>query len=156
MSEVKAKIIFTGIPIPPSSNGQYATVMMRGRPMRVPSREFKEYKKSFAGWVIQNKQALLEARGSIREWNSTLEIAMYCCFEKSRLITLDGRCKSLDISNRSKALHDLISDALQIDDSIFVSTPMEKVIAPGEKEQVIIMLRPFNYRLSEAIIKDLL
>jgi len=156
VSEIKPKIIFTGIPIPPSSNGQYSTIMMRGRPMRVPSREFKEYKKLFAAWVISNKQSLLEARGCIREWNSTLEIAMYCCFEKSRLITQDGRCKNLDISNRSKALHDLLSDALQIDDSIFVSTPMEKVVDSYDKEQVVIMIRPFGYRLSDEILKSII
>lgn len=139
-----------GIPIPPSVNGQYATVMVKGRPIRIPSKEYKQYKKDFAAWVLINKELVMHARRLIIEWNSTLELSMYCCFEKSRLITKDGRCKNLDISNRSKALHDLLSEALQIDDSIFVSTPMEKVIADNV-EGVIIVIRPFNYRKSSEL-----
>lgn len=129
--------------------------MVRGRPIRIPSKEYKSYKKAFADWVLLNKKEISEYRDIIRSWNSTLEIHMFCCFQKSRLITLDGRCKSLDISNRSKALHDLLSAALQIDDSIFVSTPMEKVIAVDDKEQTIVMLRPFQYRGSAQVFESI-
>jgi len=140
-------IVLKGIPLPPSVNHQYKTVMVGGKLMRVPSKEYKQYKKDFAAWAMLKKNEILVARQAIIDWNSTLEVSMYCCFEQSRLITKDGRCKNLDISNRSKALHDLLSEALQINDSTFVSTPMEKVLA-SLVEEAIIVIKPFSYRYS--------
>lgn len=143
-------IILNDIPIPPSSNHQYNSIIVKGRPVRVPAKEFNTYKKQFAEWFFRNKELVTQARETIRIWNSPLEVAMYCCFDHSRLITKDGRCKRLDISNRSKILHDLLSDALQIDDSVFVSTPMEKAIATTN-EGVIVKIRPFQFRYCEFI-----
>lgn len=147
-------IVFKGIPVPPSSNDQYATMIVKGRPIRFPSKSAKEYKKAFGIWAIKNNAALKEAREIIVKWNSPLEVSMFVALDKSRIFCKDGRLKKLDVTNRSKSLHDLLSDHIGIDDSYFISTPMEKVIADSD-EQVIVVIKPKLVRHLLTIQQDL-
>jgi hypothetical protein len=145
-----------GIPLPPSSNHQYATIIRRGRPIRIPSKETKDYEKIFKAWLIKNKEAITGAKEDIVQWNKPLSISMVVAFSRERLVTKDGRLKRLDVSNRTKALHDLISDALGIDDCLFVSCPTEKVVADTYGEQVVVCIRPTELRsLSKVDIESI-
>lgn len=144
MSEVG--IYFFGVPLPPSSNHQYATIMRHGRPIRIPAKETKDYEKIFKAWLLSNKDAIKSARESIVEWKKPLSISMVVAFKRERLVTRDGRLKRLDVTNRIKAIHDLMSDALGIDDSLFISCPTEKVVADNYEEQVVICIRPSELR----------
>jgi len=146
VSKVVEPIYLLGIPIPPSVNGQYATVIRNGRPIRIPSKTAREYDRLFSIWELRNRTLLRQAQGSIREWGTTLEIQMFLVLGRERLLTKQGKVKRLDVTNRSKKLHDLLADALGCDDSLFTSTPMEKVIADVCDEQVVIVIRPHPLR----------
>lgn len=146
MSESVDGIYFFNIPIPPSANAQYATILRNGKTRRVPSKEMRDYDKVFEIWVLQNKHSLNEARKQIIEWNSPLEVAFFLVLKRDKILTKDGRMKKLDVSNRSKSLHDKLAGALGIDDCYFISCPMEKVLADICSEQVIVSIRPVNLR----------
>lgn len=81
---------------------------------------------------------------------------MYIALNKQRLISKENNFKRLDASNRCKALHDLLAESLGVDDSCFVSVPIEKVLTDS-KEQVVVVIRPFYLRNLEDIglFKDL-
>lgn len=146
MPETIDGIYFFNIPIPPSANAMYATFTKHGKTRRIPSKELREYAKVFEIWVLQNKASLNEARKTIIEWNMPLEVSFFLVLKRDKLLTKDGRMKKLDVSNRSKSLHDKLGDALGIDDCYFVSCPMEKIIADVCNEQVIVCIRPMIMR----------
>lgn len=143
MSEsVGPSIYLFGIPLPPSVNEQYATILRGNIPIRIPSKIAKQYEKIFWQWKLSNSKAVNQARDDIVKWNSPLEIEMYVAITKERMFTKDGRLKSWDVTNRSKSLHDLLASVLGIDDKLFVSTPMQKIVADVCEEQVVVVLRP--------------
>ena len=137
-------IYLFGIPIPPSVNAQYATIMRRGKPIRISSKEAKTYEAVFKAWTMNNRETLKVAREDIIRWNKPLSISMVVAFNRERLVTKDGRLKRLDVSNRTKAVHDLLAAALGIDDCLFVSCPIQKVVADTYEEQVVVAIRPME------------
>lgn len=145
MSKIEP-IYLVGIPVPPSVNAQYATIIRHGRPIRIPSKTAKDYERAFAVWELQNRALISKARGVIRGWGQALEVSMILALRRDRLVTKDGRLKRLDISNRAKAIHDLIATSLGVDDCCFISTPMEKVIADICDEQLVIIVKPMSLR----------
>lgn len=140
-------ILLAGAPIPPSTNHQYSTIVRGGKTIRVPSKEATHYKRLFAFWKLKNARAINAARDEIKAWGEPVEVCMYVCFSKERLFTKDHRIKKLDITNRVKSIHDLLCEALGFDDSMIVSASMEKCAVEHVDEQVLILLRPYNFRL---------
>jgi len=135
-------VILFGIPLPPSSNHQYATIMRGNIPIRVPSKESKNYSKVFWEWKLANNKSVNRARDSIVSWKSPLEVAMYVAISSEKMFTKDGRLKRWDVSNRCKSLHDLLAGILGVDDKDFVATPTEKILADVVTEQVVVVIRP--------------
>jgi len=146
-------IVLTGIPIPPSVNGQYSTFVRRGRAIRIKSKESIDYIKAFELWAIQNFRTLNEARNSIILWNSKfVEVSMFAGFKQERILCKDGSPKKMDISNRTKLIHDLLAIKIALDDCCFVRTPAEKCIAPVDTgEELIVVIRPRELRKLEDI-----
>lgn len=145
-------IVLTGIPIPPSVNGQYSTFVRRGRAIRIKSKEAVDYIKAFELWAIQNFRNLNEARNSIILWNSKfVEVSMFAGFKKERVLCKDVSPKKMDISNRTKLIHDLLAIKINLDDCCFVRTPAEKCTCPdGVEEELVVVIRPRELReLSE-------
>lgn len=67
-------------------------------------------------------------------------------FEYSRLISKKGTFKVVDVSNRLKALHDAISRALLIDDSMFVQISARKIaVAKKEEESCEVTIEPCDF-----------
>jgi hypothetical protein len=147
-------ISFFNIPIPPSSNALYSTFVRGGRTRRIPSKEYRDYERAFKIWALQNRYDLIEARKLIQEWNSPLEVTMLVVLKHERVLSKKNTLKRLDVSNRSKALHDKLAEVIGVDDSTFVSTPMEKLIADnGTPEQCIVFIHPVKLRkISEVIL----
>jgi Holliday junction resolvase RusA-like endonuclease len=138
-------ILFTGIPIPPSQNGQYVTIMHKGKQRRIKSKESQDWAREFEKWAIINVRTIIEAKNTIALWNSRfIEVSVFAGFKYERMVCKDGSPKKLDISNRLKALHDLIAEKIKMDDCTFVRTPAEKCIAVNE--EVIILIRPMTMR----------
>lgn len=154
----KSSIFLSGIPIPPTSNHQYSTIVRGGKAIRFPSKETKAYATLFNAWALRNKIQINNAVSKLEAWRSPLEIRCYIIFKKQRLITKDLFMKKLDISNRTKALHDLLSKALQIDDCHFVSNINEKIISDNDDEQVVVVIQPlkmrFETQLYDALEKE--
>lgn len=130
-------IVFEDFPTPPSDNHLYPTFMRAGRLIRVPSKEYAQFRKSVESWGILNAQKLKWAQEAIRNFDK-LGIEFVFHFEPHRLFTLKGTVKKLDVSNRIKAAQDSISKLLGVDDSIFFTCTAHKV--PALKDGVTIYL----------------
>jgi len=114
-----ASIVFDGLPIPPTSNMQYAIVFRPTGRQFVPKKELVQYKKAMADYFLRNHVAIKHAR-EVLGGGKALSVQAFFAFERSRLFTKKGNFKRLDVSNRLKALHDCLAKALLLDDSCFV------------------------------------
>lgn len=140
------KIVLKGIPMPPTGNHQYISFFRSGRMIRVKSQGAKKYDVDFNVWAMLNKQALKDALNNLNGMG--IEIETFFGFHKKKLIGQKGQFKRLDVTNRLKALHDNLCEAIGIDDSQFISSYEEKfVIDDKELEQVIVRLTPAPIRL---------
>lgn len=143
-------VVLQGLPMPPSSNRQYSTVItMKGgfrQTRRVKSKEAVIYARSFQHWSIINSEKIKEARAAINTWNTGLECTMYFIFPKEKLLTQKNQLKKLDVTNRIKQIHDLLSVALDIDDSWHIRTVEEKVLGVKDEAFVIAVIKPKELR----------
>lgn len=116
------------IPMPPSQNKQYAAMAVRGGEGRWfgkirPTKELETYKKIFEAWALQNNIAIAKARKFIRDEilmkGLMIGVDTFLCFRGTSLWTQKNEVKTMDGSNRIKALHDCLADSLQVNDSYF-------------------------------------
>lgn len=118
-------IILKNIPMPPSSNMQYKVFSGRF----VPNGSLTRYKKDFERWGLQNHKIILEARERVQR-DAQLSISCDFYFSKGRVFTTGLKAKSalqkLDVTNRVKALHDMVCKILQIDDRQFFDVQLTK------------------------------
>jgi hypothetical protein len=151
-------IVLQGLPMPPSSNGQYSTVitMKAGfrQTRRVKSKEAVIYARSFQHWSIVNSDKIKEAKAAISSWNTGLECTMYFIFPKEKLLTQKNQLKKLDVTNRIKQIHDLLVTALDIDDSWYVRTVEEKVLGVKDQGFVIAVIKPTVLRSLVDLYQD--
>lgn len=119
------------IPLPPSSNLIYNTVMIHGYPRRVKSAKMRTWLREMEGWAYNYPEALRDARLLVSNMaaDDVLKVDAVFCFQKGSVLTLKGKPKKLDVSNRVKCLHDRISELIGIDDSYFWETSEKKTIA---------------------------
>jgi Holliday junction resolvase RusA-like endonuclease len=117
-------IVFESIPIPPSSNHQYVSFVRHGRVIHVKSPELVKWRKEFDAWVILNINGVRAARSFVNGKLLNVHVDIYWPYEK--LFTKQGKPKKLDVSNRLKALHDALADALEIDDCVFWGVSVSK------------------------------
>ncbi len=145
MKPDRGGIVLEGIPMPPSSNHQYKSFVRFGRVIHVKSPELVQFKRAFDGWAFQNAKGLQVAQALCE--GCAVEVEAFIGFKRSRVYTKVGGYKSLDVSNRLKALHDCLADKLGIDDKAFFSITAEKFcVSDDEEEQVIVRISPFNPR----------
>jgi len=102
----------------------------------VASPKLKAFKVEFGVWMLLNRFGLKAASAAL---SGEGPLAIHCDFFFGRraLYTKDGRLKKMDVSNRLKALHDAMGDALGIDDSRFTEISARKVVgAPGCRVEI--------------------
>jgi Holliday junction resolvase RusA-like endonuclease len=116
---------FKCIPLPPSSNNQYSAFVRGGRVVHVPAKVLVTFKADIRRYFESNAELMLLARASLAGY--PLAIHADFKFERTRLFTKKGTFKRLDVSNRLKALHDMVCEMLHIDDSAFVSISARKL-----------------------------
>lgn len=140
-------IFFDRLPFPPTSNKIYIVYMSQGKVRHGASQVLREFKRDFYHYEKCHALLCLQNRNLAQEWvkkNFVLHIHTEFFFEKSRIFTKDGRIKKIDLSNRLKAIHDLVSTLLRIDDSIFFNlSATKKEAKPGEQEHASIHIHPF-------------
>lgn len=153
-------VIFSGVPIPPSVNKQYKTIIRRNRFNRListkaSSKDLVSYRSVFQQWALINARKIQNIKNEISKWKSFIECELYFAFNKDKLFTKQGKAKKIDTSNRDKALLDLLSTELGFDDSHFNVIRSEKIISKDPIEQVYILLRPSGIRTAIELEKEL-
>lgn len=148
------KFTLSDLPMPPSSNHQYfvTSFIKDGRPFGklAPSRELKDFENRFGEWRLKNNVLVAKARKFVREEillkDLMIQIDTYFCFPGTALWTQKGMPKKMDASNRIKALHDCIADALEIDDSWFWEGRFEKIETNRAEPWCFVVLKPWKTR----------
>ena len=133
------KFRLSGIPMPPSSNHQYAA---RAFPRRgeggksfplakiCPTRELEDYQKAFKVWADARLVQVVKAGVLARNWmlqGYMLHVFTGVCWPRTKLWTLDREPKKNDVTDRIKALHDCLALAIKVDDRCFWSTAEKKL-----------------------------
>ncbi len=118
-------LMFKGLPMPPSSNNQYIPIWSMKR-MR-PSKELTDFKNAMQVWALTHADSIRQARELISTWTG---VRISCVFEFpfEKILTKDGRPLRLDVTNRLKAFHDCLTDALGFDDKWIVAEACEKAV----------------------------
>ena len=126
-------MIFKKVPLPPSSNNQYISILRHGKIIRASSKELTTFKKNMEWYWIEHNNQLKIAREIFSGLPLSIHVDFF--FEKSRLISKKGHLKRLDVSNRLKAIHDALASALLIDDCFFVRISAEKYAVSNKQEE---------------------
>lgn len=133
------KFRLSGIPMPPSSNHQYAARVFTkrnetGRNFTMakicPTRELDLYQKAFENWSITKKIQVVKAGVLCRNWmldGFMISIYVGLCWPREKLWTLDNQPKRNDATDRIKALHDCLAKAIGVDDRCFWVSTEEKL-----------------------------
>jgi Holliday junction resolvase RusA-like endonuclease len=143
----------TGLPIPPSSNGQYKPFKNRrtGRLSFRASLELEAYKRDLNLCFYKQPTQFLSNVKKLQSWlehGIYFEVKATLFFKEKTLFTLKGMPKKMDVSNRLKSLHDGLATLLQIDDSLFFKISAEKRLThANENESVVIEITPYFVEL---------
>jgi len=116
-------------PMPPSVNNLYFTTKF-GK--RVKAKGYTDFERASANWAKMNtvnlglvRQMSLECRTG---WGLRVDQTFY--FPQGEILTKQGKPKRNDTTNRLKALHDVLSKLLGIDDCWFWNGVYDKKISP--------------------------
>lgn len=111
-------------PLPPPSNQLYSNI---SRYRRCKSKRYLDYEKECKAWTIKNQEQLSKARDLLcllPKKNAALFSHKH--FYQRRILSKDGSVIKNDTSNRLKALEDVLSNILMIDDKYFWSGSYDK------------------------------
>lgn len=124
-------------PIPPSDNNLFLNIPRRGR---VKGPGYRAYEKDFEIWRLQNLRQINTAKKWLRG-SPKIGVEFTFYFEWGDLYCKDGSVKRLDVQNRLKAICDLLSMALGVDDRHFFRVTAEKRVFWDQKRGVWIQLK---------------
>ena len=161
--------------MPPSSNHQYAARGFPGQHAKgftgnknpnfvlakiCPTGELTKYERSVKEWCEKEKVLIAKARQFIRDQvlmkGDMLRVETYACFPGTALWTQKSAPKKMDGTNRLKALHDCMAEHLQVDDSWFWNSTVEKLETTKPEPWVFMVLKPWKPRpVSEIKLEDL-
>lgn len=115
--------------MPPSSNGAYRPFVSKGKMRFASTADWASFKRDFTVYRLLNAAAFKVAEGVIAKV-TPLTLGIHCdfYFPHEKLFTKDGRLKKLDVSNRLKALHDCVAEALGVDDCVFTEISATKAV----------------------------
>lgn len=151
------------LPMPPSSNAQYAARSFPGKhgknyegPRKegfamariCPTRDLEKYEKSMKeDWKNQadNLVALYKCRALLREWmlkGLYIRVETFAFFPYFGLFTKEGMPRKMDGTNRLKALHDCLAEMLEIDDSWFWDAEVRKRVDVKGREFCMVRFYP--------------
>lgn len=139
-----------GLPLPPSDNNLFPTVMVSGRPRRVRSAEYTAWLATMEGYHLKHNAALRAfAKGAK---NHCLAITITLDLPWSVVFTASPRAKDhlheFDAQNRIKAICDWLAAALDIDDRWFFRVSVEKrprdKVNPSACSMLDLYVRPYT------------
>lgn len=119
------------MPMPPTDNHAYVSII-RGRTIiRVPSRDLTNYRKAMSYWALLNRDKVTTCKLGL-ELPKRLSVEFLFHFPKEKLYTKMGVTKKLDATNRLKSSCDALAEILGIDDSFFWRVKCEKIPTTSE------------------------
>jgi len=118
-----------GFPMPPSANVLYANSPQGGR---FKTAKYKQYETQAQIWIYKNGHQLITAQEQIKslKHGEVLSVERDFYFRSDRIISSKGTPLKNDTSNRIKALDDILSKMLGIDDSYFWDGKFKKNPSP--------------------------
>lgn len=129
-------VLFTGLPMPPTSNNQYRLCYRGGKMLHRATHQLTRFKELMNKYPLTCASQFMASKQLIQSWKGVpLEITCVFFFHKSRLINRKGEFKRLDVSNRLKAAHDSICRLLEIDDSQFFRVIGEKAFCADSLDE---------------------
>lgn len=119
-------------PMPPSANELYFEPA-KGR--RAKTMQYKKYEGLVQFWMYKNGYQIQNARLIMqkRTNDEAFHIETNFYFLKNKILTKNNTPKKNDTSNRIKALHDVLSQVLGIDDCLFFDGSFSKRISQSEQ-----------------------
>ena len=145
----------TKLPMPPSSNHQYWNQIMPGRggggqvARPTPTGDLKKFQKAVTEtWKNANLVAAVKCRALMKDWvlsNRHIRNDVLCCWNYFDIFTQMGVPKRVDASNRIKALHDVMAEIMEVDDSWFWSSGIHKVEIKGTEPWCVVIFSPVHH-----------
>jgi len=136
-------MILREFPFPPTVNQCYPS-NKQGR--RFASAELKNFKHKAQVYAHQNHEKILKLKNSLVAVARTdlhyIQVEAYFERPPSKIWTKKITIRKQDVSNRVKALHDILSEILNIDDCYFCLGPTQFV--EGTKERVHLRFKPIK------------
>lgn len=144
-----------GFPLPPSANALYLNIPGRGR---CKSAALTKYESDVRFWCLRNQHQMNLARElTIGVGPGVfLKVSKMFFMKKKSILKKDGTPKRNDTSNRIKALEDVLSKLLGIDDKWFWAGTYDKRPTPNPAlpEHVDIRLELYEPDLSCATFEE--
>lgn len=116
-----APVFVCVLPMPPTTNNLYPTVLRGGRPVRVKSKQYTDWLNG-AGYLINAAAAKARAEG--------MALPLSC--EVSLSLTIQRPRKGSDVTNRNKAVEDALVAFGVIKDDSYVSDARQVWARDGE------------------------
>ena len=113
------------MPMPPTDNHAYVSIIRGRTVIRVPSRDLTNYRKAMQYWALVNREKVLACKLGL-EMPNRLAVEFSFYFPKEKLFTKTGATKKLDATNRLKSSCDALAEILSIVDSHFWRVYCEK------------------------------
>lgn len=151
------------LPMPPSSNRQYAARSFPGRHAKgfagpkdaafamariCPTGELTRYEKAIKEtWKNEgtNLVALYKCRAALKDWllkGLYVNVETFAFFPYFDVFTQKGTPKKMDGTNRLKALHDCLADLLEVDDSFFFDANVKKRVDEKDRKFCVVRFTP--------------
>lgn len=129
-------------PLGPSSNTLFKAARARKGGF-VTTDDYRIFKRSLHSWIMRNHRTLNVISAKLKcaiDEGFVLRVDCFHCFDEKRVFTKDKnkKIKQLDASNRQKAAHDGLAEALRIDDRYFFAGIAEKVTAKRKLDECTI------------------
>jgi len=159
ISKIENDWVVSGLPMPPPSNNLYVTDKRTGR--RFPSRDLKDFKAEMDDCHMVMKRQLIPMVRDLFSWiespGTFVRIDRYFFFPYDQLYlkTKKFAPRTMDASNRIKALDDAIAKLTTLDDKFFWCGLEEKVELEEKRERAFYMVRlsAFQGRWADEILQ---
>jgi hypothetical protein len=160
INEKMGHAVLLNLPVPPSANGLYKSVMLK-RPNRKPTmrrvktREYVIYSNQMQHWRLQNHRGVRALNAWILATfperpgaQPLIWLDRFFHLHRSTLWTQKNTVKKYDVTNRIKALDDELTKIIELDDCLIWGGSEEKNEIPEEVQPCVnIIIKPAHRKL---------
>jgi Holliday junction resolvase RusA-like endonuclease len=150
------QITFKDLPISPSVNRCFQSVMRGRHSTIIATKEFRTFKMEMVLYHGKRTQEFKQAKEIVNQWledGFVLRFDLIFILPKDRLFTktktAKNKFKRIDADNRIKPMQDAVSEMLAIDDSNFFESKSVKMI--GNKECMNVTIQKATIKTIEGL-----